>query len=152
MKTKILSLSIFLFLILVGFLSAHSGKIFNQNSIAQKANSQFSKFLLPSQNQEISILKKHDLSSENNIISLENDDDDLIFIKKTVPKSYLTSFSIPSFLISSLLLFKNELPLCNHFSYTASHTYLFQKVLKILYFNRILYQSLKNRNLTFLIL
>ncbi|MBC7653640.1 MAG: hypothetical protein H7098_04095 [Oligoflexus sp.] len=131
MKTKILSFPIFLFLMLVALLSTHSGKVFNQNFSTQKPRNQFSKSLL--QDQKISILMKHDLSNyDDDFISVENDDDDFVFIRKLIiPTHYLMSFLLVAIFIFCLLRFKNRLPSCNHFSYAATPTYLLQRVLKI---------------------
>jgi hypothetical protein len=133
MKAKILSFSIFLFLMLVAFLSTHSGKVFNQNSFSKKVSNQFSNSLLQDQKQNISILKNHDLSNDddNDILSFENDDDDFVFASKYIfPTRYLTSVLGKDFILCSTPA-KIKLPMCNHFSESSSPKYLFQGVFRI---------------------
>jgi hypothetical protein len=133
MKAKILSFSIFSFLMLVAFLSTHSGKVFNQYSFSKKVSNQFSNSLLQDQKQNISILKNHVLSNDddNDILSFENDDDDFVFAGKYIfPTCYLTCVLGKAFILCSTPS-KIKLPMCNHFSESSSPKYLLQGVFRI---------------------
>lgn len=131
MKTKILFFSVFLFLLLLVFLSTHTGKVFDQNSFTQKTSDQFSKSLF--QDIKISIIRKHDLTpdKDDDIISLENDDDFGFVKKQILPTRYLIPFLLASIFIFSLTYLYNRLLFCDHFSYAASQIYLIQRVLRI---------------------
>ncbi|MEO5909923.1 MAG: hypothetical protein ABIP95_03500 [Pelobium sp.] len=131
MRAKILSFSIFLFLLLVTFLSTHSGEVFIKNSIDSKINTQLSISLIKNQKPDISILKNHILSNDDDIISLENDDDDFVFTgKHFLPTRYLTAIFANDFILFATPA-KIKLPVCNHFSESSSPKYLVQQVFRI---------------------
>lgn len=64
--------------------------------------------------------------------NVENEDEDFVFSKKSVVfVSYFITLATIFCFGYSFNPFKNRLPFCTHFSYTSSHLYLQQRVLRI---------------------
>ncbi|MBK0383223.1 hypothetical protein I5M32_09655 [Pedobacter sp. SD-b] len=133
MKTKILSFSIFLFLMLVGYLSTFSGNVFKNHLSAEIKQNPLSNILLQAENQDNPVLKNTDaLVDKNDLLSSDNDDDDLLFFRKhIVPIRYLITYLFSALLIFCSACLSDKSTPNTDFSYTTTPKYLWQKVLRI---------------------
>lgn len=77
---------------------------------------------------------KHEILNDKkeDLINVDDNEDEPVFSRKSVliSKAYL-ALNDPSLLIELHNSSCNRLPICRHFSYTSTYTYLLQRVLRL---------------------
>jgi len=135
MKVAVLLFLYSFFLLLSGHQHAYAGghhaRICSYSPAQHVAKVEAAKF--GHVNQIFPIIKDNSLNEKReDFVSVEDDDDDLIFSRKNVLLvRYFFTLAYASILIAFYSYFKNRLPFCKHLSYSSSYKYILQRVLRI---------------------
>jgi len=134
MKAPVLFLLSICFFLLVGESYAH-GRNHQNNSARITADRYESihKAEVQLTDRAVRLINDVRLADKNlEFFNVENEDEDFVFSKKSVVLvSYFITLATIFCFGYSFTTLKNRLPFCTHFSYTSSHLYLQQRVLRI---------------------
>lgn len=123
----------FCFLMLTGKSQGYASNP-NQNALRSSTHlNQTSQIFLSHTNHSTQVVQNNGLKEKKEeFISVENEDEDLVFTKKYVLLvNYFIAIACASLLSYFFNFLKNRLPFCWHLSYTSSNTYLLQRVLRL---------------------
>jgi len=134
MKAPVLFLLSICFFLLIGENYAH-GRNHQNNSarITADRGQSIHKAEVPITDRAVKLCRDIRLIDKNlEFFNVENEDEDFVFSKKSVVLvSYFITLATIFCFGYSFTTLKNRLPFCTHFSYTSSHLYLQQSVLRI---------------------
>jgi hypothetical protein len=106
----------------------HAGPHYSSAHYIEKSN----QVKFESTNQKFPVIISHSLSEKKEeLISLENEDEDLSFTRKYVLADCILALIFAWFLLFPGTYLKKRLPFCWHLSYTSSYKYILERALRI---------------------